>query len=122
MSWEDKQRKIARQKHLRCSKTLILWAALESKCNLLDGVTEHFILYDWRDRQWLRLFATKRECAAWIKETHGYVARRADLRREPHCNRMPQARRVTVTIGEISVRKFPGRWRRKLAIRRHNRR
>ena len=82
------------------------WAALWSKCNMLDGLTEHFCLYDWKDRaRGLQLFDTKKACKAYITREFGYIARRADLQAEPHCWRVPKPVRVYVQIGEISARR-----------------
>lgn len=48
----------------------------------------------------LPLFNTKAQCQAYIKEHYGYIAKRKDLRREPHNMRMPKPVRVTVTVTE----------------------
>lgn len=46
------------------------------------------------------LFRTRSTARAWIEEHYGYIARRPDLRKEPHGWRTPQAVRVIVTISE----------------------
>lgn len=48
------------------------------------------------------LFETKRGCQLYIKEKYGYLARRPDLRKEPHCWRMPKPVSVTVTVREAA--------------------
>jgi hypothetical protein len=48
----------------------------------------------------LLLFKTRKECRSWIKGTLGYIAKRKDLRVEPHGWKVPKAVRVRVTISE----------------------
>lgn len=48
----------------------------------------------------LPLFTTKAQCQRYIKERFGYIAKRPDLRREPHNRRMPKPVRVTVAVTE----------------------
>lgn len=47
------------------------------------------------------LFRTRRAALAAIKEHYGYIAKRPDLRREPHGWRVPVPVRVRVEIFEI---------------------
>lgn len=74
-----------------------LWAAKWSTTNKLDGHREHLIIFDWRTGQPHLLFKTRAECRAWIKKEYGYIRERKDLRREPHCWRIPRAVRVSVS-------------------------
>ena len=66
--------------------------------NKLDGVTRHLIRYE---RGQPLHFRTKRECAAFIKATYGYIGKRRDLRVEPHGWRVPKPVRVKI----VKVRK-----------------
>jgi hypothetical protein len=75
---------------------MALWAAKWSRTNKLDGHGEHLILYEWRTNQPRLLFRTRAECRAWIEKEYGYIREREDLRREPHCWRLPQAVKVKV--------------------------
>lgn len=68
------------------------WAILKRSNNSLDGRRE-WISYD---NGIPRLFKTKREAAASIKENYTYF-KRADLRLEPHGWLMPIPVRVTIT-------------------------
>lgn len=43
-------------------------------------------------------FRTRRAAAAFIKDRYGYIAERADLRREPHGWKMPVPVRVRITV------------------------
>jgi len=70
------------------------WGALwRSKCSL-DGERKHVMFHKGLPA----LFDTRKEAAAWIKETHGYIAKRQDLRTEPHGWRMPLPVRVKITM------------------------
>ena len=46
----------------------------------------------------LLLFDTRAEARRWADEHYGDIQTRADLRREPHCWRMPWPVRVVVTV------------------------
>lgn len=70
-----------------------LWAAEWHSCNRLDGEKRH-ILYEGL---FPKLFHTRAETRAYIKEKYGYIASREDLRSEPHGWKVPQA--VKVKIG-----------------------
>lgn len=78
------------------TNTYLKWAIKWRSTNQLDGLRE----YLEGDGEMTRLFNTRRECQQFIKEHYGYIARRKDLRVEPHCWRMPKAVRVKVTVGE----------------------
>jgi hypothetical protein len=87
------------------AKTSILyyWAPKWEQNNFLDGHKAHLCLFDWRKpTPFNLLFKTRRECEAYIKGEWGYIARRNDLKREPHCWRVPKAVRVKVTIQEAT--------------------
>lgn len=47
------------------------------------------------------LFFSRREARDFIRQRYGYIARRKDLRAEPHGWRMPQAVKVEVVIRRI---------------------
>lgn len=68
--------------------------------NKLDGRRRHLILYRFISgaHNFPRMFQTRRECAEFIKEDYGYIAKRADLRREPHGWRMPIPVKVKVSM------------------------
>lgn len=80
---------------------------MRDQTNKLDGHKRWVQLWWWKapkqanGMKVLALFDTRRECLAWIKEEYGYIAHRKDLRVEPHCWRVPRAKRVTVTVSEI---------------------
>ena len=71
---------------MRHTQFVFRWVALWSQCNMLDGLREHFCLYDSKaPGAGMRFFTTKKACKAHITERYGYIARRADLLEEPHC-------------------------------------
>jgi hypothetical protein len=72
----------------------ICWGALWYSQNL-EGVKEFLlVLYTGIPA----LFRTRREARMWIRDCYGYIARRSDLRTEPHGWRMPRAVRVRVNV------------------------
>lgn len=75
------------------------WGALWRSNCLLDGESKHVMF----DKGMPKLFHTRKEAAAWIKETHGYIAKRQDLRREPHGWRMPIPVRVFIKMNPTST-------------------
>lgn len=77
-----------------------LWAAEWHSNNRLDGDNRH-ILYE---NLFPKLFHTRAEARLWIKEKHGYIASRKDLRDEPHGWRMPQP--VKVIVQKVSTRRI----------------
>jgi hypothetical protein len=83
------------------TKILHVWVPVHDCTNNLDGHKRYLQCKHWRDesRHW-QFFRTRRECLEYIKENHGYIAKRPDLRREPHCWRVPKPVRVTVTVTE----------------------
>jgi len=70
------------------------WVAKWSQTNKLDGHREYYIGHGWL------LFKTRDECRAYIKEKFGYIAKRRDLRTEPHCWRVPKPVKVRVELIE----------------------
>ncbi len=70
------------------------WSVLWRSSNRLDGETRRVM---WNAGNPL-LFRTRAQALAYIKDRYGYIARRADLRREPHGWRMPLPVRVAVDI------------------------
>ena len=78
-------------------RTTECWAILERRINVLDG-----------DRQWLhgipdgttgtQLFRTRADARAYVKAVSRGLAKRPDLRAEPHGWRMPRAVRVVVEV------------------------
>ncbi len=73
-----------------------LWAAKWSQTSQLDGHREWLCLWNWRERDFPRLFRTRRECLKYINDEFGYIRERKDLRSEPHCWRVPKPVRVEV--------------------------
>ena len=68
------------------------WAAEWHSCNKADGVSRHLLHDDFN----VKLFTRRCDCVCWIRQHYGYIAKRRDLRREPHGWRMPRPVRVTV--------------------------
>lgn len=46
------------------------------------------------------IFRTRAEAQTFIRQTYGYIAKRPDLRREPHGWKMPKAVRVRIIVEE----------------------
>jgi hypothetical protein len=78
---------------------MTLWAPKWSQTNELDGHREHLMIWHRHGigGTYPTIFATRRECRAYIESEYGYIRGREDLRREPHCWRVPQAVRVQLT-------------------------
>lgn len=90
----------------------IYWAVQWRQKNKLDGVKRHWVyplLRPWVHRSdgsiGPVLFITRRECQAYIRERYGYIAKRKDLRIEPHCWRVPTAVRVELTLTPVRAKK-----------------
>lgn len=79
-----------------------LWAAKWSQTNRLDGRREHLCLWHLRKMQ---IFQTRQECRDFIEQEYGYIRKRPDLKREPHCWRVPKA--VKVRVVETKRRPSP---------------
>lgn len=73
------------------------WAVRWRSHNEFAGKTEFFtcdgLNYD--------LFRTKKDAAQHIKDEYGYIAKRRDLRAEPHGWKMPIAIKVRVILQEV---------------------
>jgi hypothetical protein len=77
--------------------------ALDGKREYLIGryaITHHDELPPLPEREGYSslVFKSRRAAAAAIKQHWGYIAKRPDLRREPHGWRVPVPVRVTVTV------------------------
>ena len=70
------------------------WGVVWRSANRADGQRCHLL----GDGLGVRTFATKRDAAAYISQQYGYIAKRADLRREPHGWFLPVAVRVRVRV------------------------
>ena len=80
--------------------TSIRWAVQWNSRNGLDGVSQYFV-WDGRGGGPM-LFRSRRLAREWIREHYGYIATRADLRREPYGWRLPRAIRVRVVLVEVA--------------------
>lgn len=80
------------------SRSIVRWGARWYSKNRLDGVREYPM---FNDSCMPLLFLTKREAMNFIKEKYSYVAKRKDLRQEPHGWRMPKPIRLKVTLEEM---------------------
>ena len=86
------------------------WGILWRSENRIDGLTENLEGFAY----WSpgvpgtvagyrkAAFETRAEARAFIKEHYGYIAKRRDLRTEPHGWKMPRPVRI-----EIAVRRIP---------------
>lgn len=63
----------------------MIWGILWRSENKLEGKREHLI-WDWKDprRVTPKFFRTRAEARRYQQDRYGYIARRKDLRREPH--------------------------------------
>lgn len=82
---------------IKVGATFSRWVPRWDQTNQLDGHTAYLELWDCGQ---LAVFRTRKACLEHIREAWGYVAKRSDLRKEPHCWRVPQAVKVTVTVVE----------------------
>ena len=71
-----------------------LWAAEWHEKSRLDGEQKHLIYLGPLPV----LFRTRKKCREYIKQQYGYIAKRPDLREEPHGWRMPQAVKVKIEL------------------------
>lgn len=69
-----------------------IWAAEWLSKNKTDGTNQHLIYENCLPK----LFKTRNACRAWIYDKYGYIAKRKDLRSEPHGWRVPRAVKVIV--------------------------
>ena len=81
---------------MQTSETRRHWALLWHTTNLLDGDRSLFL--NRTDSPGVLLFRTRQEARAYAWKQFGYIARRPDLKREPHGWRVPKAVRVSVTV------------------------
>ena len=72
------------------------WTILWRENNRLDGRREFFMWDPGTAGPYL--FRTRREAREEIKKRWGYIARRPDLRKEPHGWKMPVPMKVTVHL------------------------
>ena len=85
------------------------WAVMWESRNRLNGKTVFLIgvAGNLEPRPaWLRgyrtmVFETRREAGAYIKNKYSYIAKRKDLRTEPHGWRVPKAVRVQVSVVRV---------------------
>jgi len=77
---------------------VIRWAVLWRQKGSIDGDIERIQWGYGGDRQAPYLFRTKKDCAVFIKERYGYIAKRKDLREYPHGWRMPKPIKVRVAL------------------------
>jgi hypothetical protein len=71
------------------------WAVLHRSSCRLDGLRTWF---EGMIPGEARLFKTRELARKYIKDTHGYIAHRPDLRGKPHGWRMPIAVRVEIIV------------------------
>ena len=69
-----------------------LWSPKWRSANALDGEREYLISCAGLPL----LFKSKAATQAYIKQKYGYIARRRDLKKEPHGWKMPVAVRVAI--------------------------
>ena len=71
-----------------------LWGALwvQRACPGLHGDCSHLL----RESGLPVIFKTRDDARKWIERTHGYIRERKDLRRYPHCWRVPRAVRIEI--------------------------
>lgn len=80
---------------------MTLWAPKWSQTNELDGHREYLSI--WHRHLGIKfptVFTTRRECREFIDKEYGYIRERPDLRREPHCWRVPRAVKVEIVTGD----------------------
>ena len=75
-------------------RPIVRWGLLWRSCNKLDGQSRHLICSNCLPV----IFLTKRQAREYAREHYGYIARRQDLRREPHGWRMPIPVRVIIEL------------------------
>jgi len=81
---------------IRTAKTVDVtrWGVVWRSHNRADGPQCHVE----HNYDVTRTFNTQRQAEAYIRQHYGYIAHRADLRREPHGWFMPVAARVRVRV------------------------
>lgn len=81
----------------------MLWGIKLTSQNLLDGYREEWA-YQIIKGQFANLpalFVSREAARAYAKEKYGYIAKRQDLRREPHGWFSARVCKVTMAISEI---------------------
>jgi hypothetical protein len=78
------------------------WAILQASDCKLDGQRQWLAGHMFSDRplgpaHWA-LFHTRREARSYVREHLGYIAKRPDLRAEPHGWKIPKVVRVEITV------------------------
>jgi hypothetical protein len=68
------------------------WGLLSDTTTQLDGRRVHLIF----EHCLPVIFRTRQEAREYANKRFGYIKNRPDLRREPHCCRMPKAVRINV--------------------------
>lgn len=77
---------------------MAMWAPLWCKTNQLDGHVEYLCLWHPHLRLGFpTIFRTRLECREFIQKEYSYIKHRPDLRREPHCWRMPKPVKIDIT-------------------------
>ena len=71
-----------------------IWGAQWNSKNLLDGERSYLL----HENLLPVMFKTKYKCNEWIKNKYGYIAKRKDLRAEPHGWRMPKPVKLDIKI------------------------
>lgn len=77
-----------------------LWAIKFVSENRLDGRQENVLIDSEVDTRLPRLFRTRSAARSFVRDAYGYIAKRPDLRAEPHGWKMPQVVRVSLQITE----------------------
>lgn len=79
------------------------WWAIQHRhtAQNLSGKTMTWFEGGIRINQPYRVFTTKKEAELYIRNEHGYIAKRQDLRTFPHGWRMPKAVRVAVDLRPV---------------------
>ncbi len=76
--------------------SMVRWVVLFRSKNRLDGYRQYII----REHGEWAAFKTRRAARAYVLDRFGYIARRDDLRREPHGWLSPKVVRVTITANK----------------------
>ncbi len=74
--------------------TRICWGAIWNQKTKLGGAQHHIIHHNYLPA----LFTTKKEAKEFIKHHYGYIAKRKDLRHEPHGWRMPKIVKLKISV------------------------
>lgn len=87
------------------------WAIKRTSETLLDGKCEGLLgrfygpdapkVPDHVAGHTIMVFRTREAARAHIRKHYSYITKRPDLRREPHCWRVPRAVKVRVEVTEV---------------------